>query len=621
MAAGVPIIPIRQDSKQPVCAWQHLAYAEQWQQAGGKLFTGNIAGVLGGGIAVLDGDNAQAAQNLNKYLDGLGIRAPEVHTPHGAHFWLRIDNTPQDVSYRLLSPEIGAGELRVQNCYVLVPSSRIGSSSYRFVYGSPEMIGSMRSVRWQDLLALLPEQAHSSAQRLECLPVRLLRREMPARAAQLFELLRGAPQSEPVDGVKYQSRSEAEAAILACLILAGWDYSEIAQTFEIEQPAHFVDAKKQADRYLQLTWRSVLGELASNQERLVLADWWQQAEQRTWQGAGGALDLAVYQALCAIAWQHSSYTVNASQRDLAEHAAACRYGVASALQRLEAAGLVRRLAAGAGVIGSLWQVQNPQKTAISHSIKGHLEQNKKEQQQAGMAQLFARGGLGRSARLVLAALTPHAQSITQLAERTGKAWGTVRAALSVLERYELACVDGRLWRSAEQPAQFEQIVKELSCDAIEERRHERHKRERLAWRERLVDIGKHKRLHASKRKQIPKSRYRGREPVFEPALSLEMAEPALLRQSNDLPAAAAMRLHPVDSGVVFPAQPTWFCEHGHMAWYQPHEGARWRCAVCDDKRRKRSPAKQLTAAEEQQRKALLLAQAAQWEAEHRDQVA
>lgn len=581
------MIPIRANSKEPLCSWGSMPSSEQWREVGGERFRGNIATILGNGFAVLDADNQQAADNLSAWLDGMGISSPVVQTPSGGkHFWLRLADAPADVSYKLLSPEVGAGELRVSNCYVLAPCSSIGEVRYRFEFGNPEAIASLRSVSWQDLLELLPGAAASAGgAHLESLPVRLLKREMPSRAVSLFSMLRDAPKSEPVDGERYATRSEAEAAIMALLILSGWQKSDISEVFDAEQPGHYADIT-QRSRYLDLTYRNVLSDIATTPERVQLAELYSQAQQWQWRGRGGLLSLAVYRAVLAIGYQFASYTVSASERDIAEHSAASRRGVQNALKRLSEFGLLCKLQPGDSHRAALWQINfdaTPQKVAISHSIK---QKEQRESSSSDVSEIWSLACLGRSAGVVYSRLSGEGVSIGELAAQTGKAWATVRAALRRLAQHELAEQRDGLWYLG--GAQVLTVAEEFDTERLAERRHERHERERLAWyskREQIFQARAQRRLSARSRRRFGE-RIKAPEHFREPAERLAEQTQHRFEQrwlaggGGGVVCAAPVREVLAEMPRA-PDKPVYTCPVcGGMSWAQSAPGLRWHCVDC-----------------------------------------
>ena len=476
------MIPIKANDKTPLFAWATMPSDAQWYAAGSNQFRGNIATILGNGYAVIDTDEQLSVEHVRSWLDSKGIISPQVRTPSGGvHYWLRVTHAPAEVNCPKLSPDIGKGELRVANCYVLTPCSVIGNDRYRFEVGSPEQIATMRSVRWQDLLELLPGGAHQ-VEALTCLPVRLLKREMPARAARLFAILRDAPKSMPIE--QYDTCSDAECAIVTMLSLSGWDLSDINQAFEAEQPTHYAE-HKQSRRYLEITYRNALGNIASTPERAQIAELYHQAQQQAWQGRGGLLDLAVLRAVIAIGYQYATYTPIASERDIAEHASASDGGAHKALKRLCSDGYLRKLQPGTKTRGALWQIIPSRFVSISHSFRGigaHAQGDEitDDLGDADIAELWGASCLGRSAYAVYLRLSSDGKSIREIKDQTGKSWHTVKAALKRLEMHDLAEQHDDLWfiGSARAPA----VADDFEADRLAEHRHDRHEFEREVWR-------------------------------------------------------------------------------------------------------------------------------------------
>jgi hypothetical protein len=502
LAAGLPVIPIEANHKTPLFAWQSMPSNAQWFAAGGNQFRGNIATILGNSYVVIDTDDQPAVEHIGSWLDGKGISTSQVRTPSGGvHYWLRVAHAPAEVNCRHLSPDIGKGELRVANCYVLAPCSVIGNERYRFEVGSPEQIAAMRVVKWQDLLELLPGGYHGQGDALSNLPVRLLKREMPPRAAYLFAMLRDAPKGKPVE--RYSSCSEAEAAIIAMLVLSGWELSEIASAFDAEQPAHYAE-HKQGKQYLKITYRNVLGDIASTPERAQIAELYHQASEQAWQGKSGLLNLAVLRAVIAIGYQYATYTPNASERDIAEHASASDGGAHNALKRLCADGYLRRVQPGENksMRGALWQIIPSRFVSISHSVRG-IASNAQAKQiaedysmdgvvdisisnnkiDADIAEMWGQSCLGRSSYAVYLKLLRDGKSIREIADQTGKSWHTVRDALKRLQLHDLADQRDGLWVVG--GARAPSVADDFEAHRLAERRHDRHEHEREAWRLRV----------------------------------------------------------------------------------------------------------------------------------------
>lgn len=508
-AAGVQVIPLKHGSKKPEFdsagdSWQTVTPAEQWQRLGSN-FRGNIGAVLGNGYAVIDADNAQAVSSVSAFVSALGLKLPVVQTVSGgAHYWLAVRDAPAEFSYALLAPEFGAGELRVSRCYVAAPCSSIGDKRYKFVYGSPESLAALRAVRWQSIAALVSKP--SPERQFERLPVRLVRRDMPSRASDLLLALRDAPEGVQVD--RYQTRSEAEAAVVAVLILSGWTKSEIKRAFEDAQPAHYESCGNSRGRYFETTYQNVLNDLCSTPERVELAELYQQAEGMSWGGACGALNMATYRALIAVAWQFATFTPEASERVLAEHACSTQRGVNKAIKRLERLALVDVISSPRSPyhatkyrLDSRFVLNSHSINALERGAQQVLSSEPEQQEQEttttarvhrvcdGLswqgAEVFSVAALGRSCEMVLRWLSDTPQTTNELAKLTGKNWHTVKRSLERLAQNELAKDTGSGWLRGR--ALLGLVAADFEARERAIRRRSQHERERELWRELAED--------------------------------------------------------------------------------------------------------------------------------------
>jgi len=469
--AGVPTIPLQPGRKTPVCtAWQVRSSADQWHQVGGSDFRGNVGTIMGGGNAVIDCDAPETVKAVVAGLAGMGVnpgRLPQVQTLHQDHlqFYIRVDGAPEAGAYVHLAPDVGPGELRFgPGSYVCAPCSEVDGVRYRFVNGWPELLPTLRPISWQDLTWLIAPVAPDAGTILERPPIPLLRRPMPARAETLLRCLATASKGEPIKA--YASRSEAEAAVTAMLILSGWDLADIEGEFERRLPGHYRESRN-GKRYLARTYAQALGVLASSPTRLQIVNVYEDAQAAAWPGRGGLLERAVFCGLLSIAWQCDSLEVNASVRCLAEAAAASKRGVQNALDRLGVAGLVYRVqgwhadyASGELVVtANTWRVTGEpcpisrqrthvlgvlgaERGAAVGGAAGAAEaaavwpMAHELDTGAALAELWTR--VGRSAGAIYGHLGAEPRIVKDLAELTGKHRHTVTTALDRLVAWDLA---------------------------------------------------------------------------------------------------------------------------------------------------------------------------------------
>ena len=358
--AGAVVIPLRADSKTPAAgrSWLTTPSAAQWQTLpAGKAC--NLGIVCGAGHAVIDADNAEAVRNVDAQLAGLGIldQMPIERTPNGGrHYHAKLVEVPHGFNYALLARQLGAGELRAANCYVVAAPSTVAGRPYVFEQGGPHTLPALRVMAWRDFDWLLPAGA-VAVDRVQVPPVRLLERSAGGAVEALLDKLghaqartRRSDRLERGHAVgKYASTSQAEAAVIAILILRGWPFDAIADLFQQAPPAHYrlrraADASADAvlrAAYLRATYANVLAELAGNATRRQLALAWRTVEQAGAAGEGAEAERRVLLAMLAHAWQVDALTFCASRRDLALHAQLSGQVVDAARQRLHAARLIK----------------------------------------------------------------------------------------------------------------------------------------------------------------------------------------------------------------------------------------------------------------------------------------
>jgi len=467
MSAGLAVIPL--SGKTPpacVASWQHIPIGEQWRLANdsaGGAWRGNLGIVAGNGTAFIDCDSPQSVQNVQQLLAGLagptatgkpgkyaayaGKTAPRVQTAHGGlHVYLRVKDVPDGFNWGQLPPDIGAGELRVRNAYVVAPPSKLADGTrYKWQQGQPEALADLPPISWGDLVSMgLVTQTALAGWQLPDIP--LLRRPAPEYATQLALILGTAAPGQPVMG--YDSRSEAEAAIVAHLILSGWPFDDIARFFEEKAPGTYASkTTAQRDSYLKRTYSRVLAVLKADRDRLHLAQLYEQADRAAWPGRGGASDKRTYQAVLGLAWPAGRLQLSVASRDIAQLAAIDDRTARTARRRLAEAGLLHYLGRAVDSDG-----QPAYDKASWYRITGNMPAPAAQPETplnttataAGGLELWAWQRLGHSTELVYKHLPEHTTASTaQLIAVTGKHRNTVTKALQRLAQYGLAATNGK----------------------------------------------------------------------------------------------------------------------------------------------------------------------------------
>lgn len=475
-AAGFAPIPLVAGGKRPACSgWNTMPPAWQWHQVAAHGL--NIGVLPGDGFLAVDGDTHATCANLGAILDCLRVPyVPETTASGKRHYWLAVDGVPAGMVAPNLSRELGKGECRTRDCNVVVSGSVVGDGQYRFEDGAgPGDIAALPRVPWFDVRWLVPEAAPVPAESagVDGLPVRLLWRDMPAKAKAMLAALTNAPPGAPVCG--FPSASECEASVVAQLVLCGWQYAEIASVFERCRPGSYWRSGSARSRYLWHTWRKVCGWLVNHDVRQDVANAFQRVAGWSWPGRGGALEGRALLALLAICFQCGSWRVFASARDVAEYAACGFRAASNALHRLASAGLVVRVATSGTALYDVSPIRGIGWQSVRAPGDGALRTD--------VAELWRRGDMGSASWLVYSALRAEsAINVAQLVAETGKARSTIFQALHRLAGEGLAESAPGGWVRG--PVSLDVTARLHGARFAGEVRHSWHQHERRRFRSR-----------------------------------------------------------------------------------------------------------------------------------------
>lgn len=501
--AGVATIPLPAGRKGPPVTghgWQMTLPGDQWQQVGDD-FRGNLGVLAHPKHAILDSDSLQTEMAIGTWARDLGLRLPTVKTQSGQqHGYVNLAGAPEGYNWGKLS--CGPGELRVRNAYVVAPPSVVNGRPYYWKRGSPEALAHLPPVAWRDVRPLLQlssvattalleqpgvatidllERPSWTTTDLDTPPVRLVYRAMPKRVSYLLSALCNCPRGGPV--ATYDSRSEAEAAVVTTLILSGWGMESIAATFEGWQPGHYADAGKHQGSYLTRTYRAALSHLASTPPRPEIAQAYRDAEAMPWPGRSGLLDQAVYLGLLSLAWQAATWEPYASVRDLAELAASWPKNTSTALKRLQKAGLAQEVQTYLTVQATVWRIMAEALQRTRAERGGHSSKDphaRYSQTPRDVAEVWGYSGLGRSAGAIYTHLDSRPMTNPDLIEATGKAKRTVQRACHRLEAHGLAEHSPDGWVRG--PASVAEFAETMRAQDLADRRRSRHDLSRQALR-------------------------------------------------------------------------------------------------------------------------------------------
>jgi hypothetical protein len=477
---GLRTIPLIGKAPATHLSWRESAASALWQSVGPD-FAGNIGILLGNGLVVADADDQSAITSLSSGFRSMGLRTLVVKTPHGMHFYLKVSDIPAAYSHSLLPSGVGEGELRARNCYVVAPASQADGVLYRWLDGTPERLATQRVVHWAELAWLLPNA--ESHPMVKAVPIRLLHREMPPKAKSLLEALAIASKGEAIGA--YATRSEAEAAVVSILILAGWSQDEIQSTFDLWKPGKYWETKaRDRQTYVDRTFTRALSSIASHPTRVAVAHCWQAVSANPrWKGADGFTRRDTLLGLLALCWQFASWEIFAPQRSLAEYAATSSPCISRTLPSLCSDGFVERLNS-VRTVGKAdrWRV-NPL-SFVSSEVMICGKSPRIEEWDVG--ELWSRQGLGQTAGTICDLLSPTPVRVSPLHRQTEKAWSTVNVALHKLEQCGLSNEVPEGWIRG--PRTVREVADEFGTKLRASRRQARHTGERERFAERLEQL-------------------------------------------------------------------------------------------------------------------------------------
>ncbi len=446
-SAGIDTIPLRPNEKIPAIAnWQAVSSATQWEQYTAK--NANIGIRTGNGLAVVDADDYWAVSQLRDFMRGLGVQPAQVQSRRGTHFYLPTNDIPADINSRNLKDirgeiRAGTGAQVVAPCSVVV--NKHSQHAYKFISGSPETIWQTRPITWQDLAALVRDPAATTgANLITALPVKIIYRPMPQKAADLLAWARTATKGEGITyGLKtYPTRSEAEAAIIDILALAGWSFDQIQDIFSQAKPGHYVSvSERYRGRYLAGTYQRAITDLADTGLRPGIANAYKAAYLADYPGRAGASDKALTLALMSQGWVWNTYQPKASLRDIQEFAGniGSLQTVNSAIERLTAQGLITQVKQSTYDITTL--IRHTM-TRTNADLYGDLTQT--EINHAATFRTAKAEGIGHTAGLLYDYLQNAREGLTvyDLMDLSGKSHRAIINNLQTLQAADLAGVLG-----------------------------------------------------------------------------------------------------------------------------------------------------------------------------------
>jgi len=416
----------------------------------------------------VDVDGPTQAETFERLLRGYGIETWivqrdrfEADDPHanGKHYYF-LANAP------VKSKHCEFGEIKARGALVIGAGSQHPSGAvYQFVSKPPEI--------FKLSLSTIPELELSQA-------TGNYRPDLSRKAMQLLD-------GDPETVKRYDTRSEAEAALIASLIVAGRTFDEILGLFiKSDGPGHFAELyytdPQDAKRYLYRTYRQEqewLNENAQNNALELASRMRQYANDHTWRGRGSKTDKAILLAHAAIIARCGKTTYAASCRDLAELAGVNSMTATHANHRLIDARLLVLEQPATVSLATVYSVSLESVSSLytpSYIRDGVYKDGKSERQTAHDAFHFT--GLGKTgAEIYYTLLELNEATPGELIKNTGCSRMTVYRKLDVMERYQMAEKIGRgKWRALE--VNLDVVAKLLNTAGKGEQQRREHVQQR-----------------------------------------------------------------------------------------------------------------------------------------------
>lgn len=153
----------------------------------------------------------------------------------------------------------------------MVPGSRIPEGEYTFIQGGIEQFNEQPAVKWADLISWLIPQRSPVSSALSDADLSLLRKikyRPEPKVLQLLASIENPRKDGKVQRIDYRTgakldgwfdtRSEAELALINGLVMAGWSFDQIQSLFDECQPGHYAGVPNQA-KYLAVSYDKAVG--------------------------------------------------------------------------------------------------------------------------------------------------------------------------------------------------------------------------------------------------------------------------------------------------------------------------------------------------------------------------
>jgi len=301
---GLEILPLIPDSKRPLVQWKDKPPLTDFELKNYFNETKNNIGIFcgpkSGNLLVIDFDSLRSWDEYRGSLSHILNRTFATKTRRGYHVFTR---TPDPIFH---NPYLGINNIDIKfNGYVVAPKSKIGDFQYECL-----MNDDIYQLESLDELPfpLKPKQELNQQKYYSTL-------DKPYGLPwHLFNSLKGNRSG-------YNSRSNAEQALITYCIAQGWTFEQIHILFSTHAVEHtHFRRHRNPIKYLHDSFQNAVTYLKNNPRDIDLKidSCYQWAISYKWPGRAGEYDRAVFIALLRIAKRTGKLEIGASLREISE---------------------------------------------------------------------------------------------------------------------------------------------------------------------------------------------------------------------------------------------------------------------------------------------------------------
>jgi hypothetical protein len=470
--AGLACIPIVPGTKRPTCKISRFFESGPTAMQLPLLFHSNVeVAILSGApsdrLAIIDCDNMTTATQM---LDGLGHpNTWIVKTSRGIHIYTR---TPVTVK----STRGDGFDLQASKKYCLAPGAQHPSGiTYEFL-NKPNQIIELPTL--------------DSIPGVVLQPATLRPNNLPRHTWKLLT------NSQAWQAESYDSRSDAEQAILIGLINVGFDYERTLATFahHAHHDTHFKNlirdrGVREAEAWLKRSYDSAIeyARTHNNPELRLVAQLRSLISRQVWTGRAGSYNRAVLLGHIAIAERAGRLSYQAGVRELAERAGMSLKAISKANARLCKDHFIEATKPAYGTLATQWRLNvgalSKGNTPNSPSVRECVLMTTRNQSELSAHDLFRWAGLGKGAAQIweLLVASDHPHSAQSVCAKTGRGLKSVYRILGKMHQLEMLTGDfdgsAFVWL-ANRDVNLDEVAQKLNVAGIGSRQRTEHARER-----------------------------------------------------------------------------------------------------------------------------------------------